>query len=163
MIMQLESLLERLTRHEVRFVVVGGVAALAQGCTLVTRDLDVCVELGTENLLRLQEALKDLNPRHRISVPSSPLLLTAAQANEFRNLYLKTDWGVLDALGEVLGLGNYAEVLSWSEEVEVAGSLIRILSLEGIIRAKQAMNRPKDRQAVRELEAIRALRQSGSQ
>ena len=45
----LEGLLERLLRHEVEFVVIGGYAAMAHGSTYVTFDVDVCTPLVRAN------------------------------------------------------------------------------------------------------------------
>jgi hypothetical protein len=64
---ELESLLERLTRARVEFVVVGGFAAVAHGVTLLTEDIDICCRLGPENLLRIQASLADLHPVHRLT------------------------------------------------------------------------------------------------
>ena len=50
----LEGLLERLVRHEVEFVVIGGYAAMAHGATYVTFDVDVCTPLTGANLERLR-------------------------------------------------------------------------------------------------------------
>jgi len=38
---ELERILERLVRHEVECVLVGGYAAMVHGVSLVTRDIDV--------------------------------------------------------------------------------------------------------------------------
>jgi hypothetical protein len=42
-----------LSRFEVEFVLVGGLAAQARGATRLTKDLDICPAWTTENLERL--------------------------------------------------------------------------------------------------------------
>src|SRR5687767_6444925 len=102
---KLSDLLARLHAERVEFVVIGGLAAVVHGVVLVTLDVDVCCRFTEENLMRIQRAVADLHPVHR-SRPDLPLQLTSEQCASLKNLYLKTDWGILDCLGEVLGLGD---------------------------------------------------------
>jgi hypothetical protein len=143
-----------LIRHRVEFVVVGGFAAVAHGVTLLTQDVDVCCRFTPENVMRLQGALSDLHPVHRMPPERPPLRLTPETAAELRNLYRETDWGQLDCLGEILGVGGYDEVLAQSVEVELPGGPCRILAIEALVRAKQAMGRDKDRETILQLRAI---------
>src|SRR5450631_2448318 len=106
----LSELTRRLIDSQVEFVLVGGFAAVAHGVTLVTSDVDICCRFSEENLMRIQKAFADLHPVHR-SRPDMPLQLTPAQSAGLKNLYLKTDLGVVDCLGEVLGVGNFDAVL----------------------------------------------------
>ncbi len=46
-----------------------------------------------DNLMRLQGALSDLHPVHRMPPERPSLQLTPETAAEFRNLSLETDWG----------------------------------------------------------------------
>ena len=105
----LSELLRRLITAEVEFVLVGGFAALAHGVTLVTRDVDICCRFTETNLMRIQRAFADLHPVHR-SRPDLPLDLTKEQCARLKNLYVKTDLGVVDCLGEILGVGDFDEV-----------------------------------------------------
>ena len=157
----LENILSRLVKHDVKFVIVGGYAAAAHGCTLVTMDADICCDMSVANLTRLQEALADIGPVHRMTPQRAPLALTREKAKGIKNLYLHTDEGQLDCLGEVKGIGDYEEVLRQSEEVELPSGKCRVLTLDGIIRAKKAMDRPRDRETVLQLEAVRERLNSG--
>lgn len=154
------SLLGRLIAHGVDFVVVGGFAAVAHGVTLLTQDIDVCCDYSPDNLLRLQEALKDLNPVHRMTPNRIPLDLTPATCRELKNLYLDTDLGQLDCLGEVSGVGPFAEVKAASIEVNLGGRKCLILSIEALIAAKQAMGRPRDAETILQLRAIQERERS---
>jgi hypothetical protein len=60
-----ETVVRRLNEHGFEFVLIGGIAALAHGATLLTFDVDVCCSFEPENLWRLQRALDGLNPVHR--------------------------------------------------------------------------------------------------
>jgi hypothetical protein len=149
---------ERLIEADVDFVIVGDYAGAVYGCTDVSQRLDICCDFSPANLLALQGALADLHPVHRMTPRRAPLELTAANAGEFKNLYLATDLGPLDCLSEIRGIGSYEQVKQASVLVEVEGRQLRVLSLDALITAKEAMNRPRDQEALRELKAVRQLR-----
>jgi hypothetical protein len=150
----LSELMRRLIESHVEFVLVGGFAAVAHGVTLVTRDVDICCRFNEANLMRIQKAFADLNPVHR-SRPDMPLELTTEQCATLKNLYLKTDIGIVDCLGEVLGVGNFDAVLQQSVEVELPYGKCRVLDIDALIRSKEAMNRDHDRITVKYLQAIK--------
>ena len=151
----LSELMRRLISSRVEFVLVGGFAAVAHGATLVTRDVDICCRFNEANLMQIQKAFADLHPVHRTR-SDLPLTLTPEQCASLKNLYLKTDLGVVDCLGEVLGVGDFEQVLKHSIEVELPQGKCRVLDIETLIRAKEAMNRDHDRITVRYLKEIQA-------
>ena len=156
----LSELTRRLVESQVEFVLVGGFAAVAHGATLVTRDVDICCRFSEANLKRIQRALSQLHPVHR-SRPDLPLDLTPEQFSSLKNLYLKTDLGVVDCLSEVRGIGDFDAAVKQSVEVELPFGHCRILDIDGLIRAKEAMNRDHDRITVRQLREIKKRQQSG--
>jgi hypothetical protein len=151
----LESLLERLVRSRVAFVVVGGFAAVAHGVSLLTEDVDVCCRFTPANLLKLQAALRDLHPVHRMTPARLPLALTPQSCVRLKNLYLDTDYGQLDCLGEVKGIGDYQSVAKCSVVVDLPFGPCRVLDIAALIRSKEAMDRPRDRAAIVQLRAIK--------
>ncbi|HEX2971609.1 MAG TPA: hypothetical protein VHP11_04720 [Tepidisphaeraceae bacterium] len=152
--------LQRLRDHAVEYVVVGGVAAILHGSSHVTEDLDICAPLDEQNLRRILDALRDLHPRFRMHPNHPPLFDDVQRLIGFRNLNLMTDWGILDILGEITGIGSYEEVSRHTTDVQLGQITVRILDLPSLIRAKRETKRPKDLRAVPELEFI--LRQSQS-
>ena len=152
----LEALLKQLVDHHVEFVIVGGYAAVAHGVTLVTQDVDICCRFNARNLLRLKRAVGDLHPVHRLTPQRLPLKLTTKNCVGLKNLCLKTDLGVLDCLGEVLGIGDYDAAKKESVTIDLEFGPCRLLSLDALIKAKEAMDRPRDKEAVIQLKAIRA-------
>lgn len=153
------ELIERLTKGGVKFVLVGDFAGVVYGCTYVTQAIDICCDFSAANLLALQEALKDLHPVHRMTPQRLGLKLTTENCAGFNNLYLDTDIGQVDCLGFVQGLGTYADIEPLSEMRDIGeGQRIRVLTIDSLIKARQAMNRPRDREAVLQLEAIRKMR-----
>jgi len=156
------ELLKRLSDHGVEYVVVGGMAGVAHGSSLVTEDLDVCSPLTPQNLSRICAALADMHPCWRMNPGHPQAPLDPARLAGFKNLYYITDQGQIDFLSEVSGVGEYDAVLRNAIPADLGGVVCKVLDLEALIAAKKALGRPKDLQAVRELEAIRErLRKSG--
>jgi hypothetical protein len=147
-------------KDDVDFVIVGAFASVVHGATLVTHDVDICCSFTSRNLLKLQRAIADLHPVHRLTPQQLPLELTPGRCRGLKNLYLKTDLGILDCLSEVLGLGNFAAVKKQSVIINMDFGKCRVLGLEALINAKRAMNRPRDREAIIQLEAIQTQRKT---
>jgi hypothetical protein len=155
----LSQLLQRLADSRVDFVVVGGFAGALHGSAIVTRDLDICAALTPGNIERLREALRDLNPRHRMTSKNLSFLQVPKPGESVSNLYLQTDWGVVDILSSVTGLGDFEAVRANSETFEISGKKFRLISLPDLVRAKESLGREKDILAAKELRAIAAMRE----
>ena len=156
----MDNLLERLVNNGVDFVIVGDFAGAVYGCTYVTQGIEICCDFSPANLLALQRTISDLEPVHRMTPGRKKLALTEQQCSQLKNLYLDTAMGQLDCLSFIDGLGDFEQVKRASELVEVEGIKICVLSLDALIKAKKSMNRPRDREAVMQLEAIKRLRRS---
>lgn len=151
------NLVKVLAQAGVDFVVVGGVAGAMHGCTCVTQDIDICCDFSPANLLLLQKAISDLHPVHRMTPSRKKLELTEKNCAQFKNLYLDTDMGQLDCLNYINGIGDYQKVKQASVIVQSGQTKLRVLNLDALLEAKKAMNRPRDQEAIRQLEAIRSL------
>jgi hypothetical protein len=149
------ELLKRLNQANVSFVLIGGFAASTYGCTLFTQDIDICCDFSPENLMRLEKALAGVHPVHRMTPGRKPLELTPENAAGLKNLYIDTDLGTLDCLGSVNGIGDFGQALKVSRKIETDGLILNILTIDALIKAKEAMRRPRDQQAVIQLKAIR--------
>ena len=57
------GLLQTLDQHRVTYIVIGGFARMIQGTEEITRDLDIVPSTRTENLRRLDAALRDLGAK----------------------------------------------------------------------------------------------------
>jgi predicted nucleotidyltransferase len=156
------DLLKRLTDHEVPFVLVGGMAATVHGSSVVTEDLDICVSFDVASLERLLRALEGLNPRNRMSPQKPPLSTNPADYVGWRNLYVVTDAGQLDLLGEITGVGPFSAVALGAIEIDLDGLRCKVMGLADLIRSKRALGRPKDLRVVAELEVVLARSRLGS-
>ncbi len=157
----LKDLVWRLQSGGVEFVLVGGFGVITHGSALMTRDVDVACRMEPDNLQRLFVSLESLRPVHRMTPQRVPFTREQAEQGGLNNLYLSTDWGQLDCLGEIKGIGGYAECFARSEALDLDGCEIRVLTLDALIEAKRAMGRPRDLHAVLELEAIRERLRAG--
>ncbi len=153
------NLLERLKKAGVDFVVVGGFAGVVHGCTYVTQDIDICCNFTHDNLMALQEAVRDLHPVHRMTPNRKAFEVDEQIEGQFKNLYLDTDIGQLDCMSFIDGLGDFSEVKRVSELHEIEKTQLSVLTLDALIRAKQAMDRPRDTEMILQLEAIRKLKE----
>jgi len=153
-----EGLLRALVSSEVEFIVIGGVAGKAHGSPRLTVDLDVVYARSAENVGRLTSALAPLRPYLRGAPPGLPFCFDAETVRRGLNFTLRTTLGDLDLLGDVAGGGGYGALLPHSRELEMFGLRCRCLELDKLIEVKRAAGRPKDLEAIAELEAIREER-----
>jgi hypothetical protein len=149
-----DALLTTLWRHEVAFIVVGGAAAIAHGSARLTQDLDIVYLRTAANLDRLAAALADHKPYLRGVPPGLPFVWDAATLARGLNFTLVTSLGDIDLLGEIPGGGSYEELSAGAVELQVFRMRCLCLSLPQLIRAKRAAGRPRDLEALAELEAI---------
>ena len=152
---KLSAMVRKLRDGQIQFVLVGGYAAVANGASLVIRDVDICCPFSKDNLQQLHNVLRDVHPRHRMTPQKLPLEITDDSSERLKKLYLETDLCVLDCLSEVAGIGRYEDVLEHSVELQTPDGSMRVMSLYALIRAKEAMNRPHDRLTVTQLPAIK--------
>jgi predicted nucleotidyltransferase len=158
-LIQLGEIIRLLRDNAVDFVVVGGTAGNAHGSARVTYDLDLVYRRSPENLERLVRALQSHNPYLRGAPPGLPFRFDVATLRRGLNFTLTTKLGDLDLLGEIAGGGNYESLEPQSRELEAFGVRFRCVTLEQLIRLKRAAGRPKDLEAIAELEALLDERQ----
>jgi len=149
------GLLELLTAAGVDFVIVGGVAAFSHGSTMVTEDLDIAAQFSAENMSRLLEALRPYAPRHALTPGKQAIVSSADELARLKNLYIWSELGRLDVLGETPPIKRYKELRDRAKRVSVTDSECMVASIGDLIAMKRALARPKDLLAVEQLEAIR--------
>ena len=139
-----------LAEHDVRYVLIGALAARLQGFPRVTADADITPARGADNLERLANALRDLDAKvFTESVPEGLKFDCSAQALARAQMWnLVTSAGRLDLAFAPSGTEGYDDLIRNALEYEVFGIRLNAASLEDIIRSKQASDRPQDRQDV---------------
>lgn len=150
----LPNLIEALSSRDVRFIVIGGIAGVAHGAARVTFDIDCVYERSPENIARLVEAITAVAPTLRGAPAGLPFRFDVSTVLAGLNFTLDTTAGPLDLFGEVAGGGDYARLLPHAEELRVFGRTCRVVSLKKLIELKRAAGRPKDFEAIAELESL---------
>ncbi|MDQ3242282.1 MAG: hypothetical protein M3Q09_00925 [Gemmatimonadota bacterium] len=148
-------LLAALHRSRVEYIIIGGVAATVHGSSRLTQDVDVCYERADANLDRIVRALRPLDPYLRGVPRGLPFRWSAATLCAGLNFTLTTVAGDIDLLGEVTGGGRYSDMIDHTIDVALFGHLTKVLSLEWLIATKRAAGRPRDLEAIAELETLR--------
>lgn len=155
---EFRALLELLIAGGVEFIIVGGVAAVALGSSRVTFDLDIVYHRTRENLDRLVPVVQALSPYPRGAPPGLPFIWDRKTVEFGLNFTLHTSLGYIDLLGEITGGGTYDDLLPHTVELNVFGTTCRCIDLDTLIRVKRAAGRPKDFEAIADLDALREER-----
>ncbi|HVL28371.1 MAG TPA: hypothetical protein VM390_09510 [Acidimicrobiales bacterium] len=160
-------ILRTLADHDVRYVLVGGIAAIVHGYSGATFDADVVPDRGDGNLRRLAAALRALDARIFAgregpgpgpggAPPEAAVLDLDEPASLLQELawYFSTVGGRLDVLLVIDGPGGFEPLAARATKVRVAGVEVAVASLADIIDSKAAAGRPKDLAALAELRRL---------
>ncbi len=157
---------EALNRHDVRYVIVGGFAAVMHGNDRTTVDLDIVVDLAPEEARKPIAALLDLGMRSR--VPVDPLLFAdAAERGRWAREKQMMVFTMLDPKGILPDVDlfiepplAFGELFGRSEILELENHATRVCSLDDLIDMKRRTGRPQDALDVENLELLRSRRRA---
>lgn len=153
-----DALVSRLAAADVDFVVVGGIAVIAQGYVRLTRDLDIVYQRSERNLDRLGDVLVDLHARLRGVSENVPFVPDGRTLRRTEILTLDTDHGWLDLLAVPPGAPPYADLRAGADMIEIAHASVPVASIGDLLAMKRAANRARDVADIEALEAIARLR-----
>jgi predicted nucleotidyltransferase len=151
-----EEMLRTLVDHDVRFVLIGGYAAVLHGSAAFTTDADICPARTPENLQRLAAAIRDMDGRIRSSSDTDGLDFACDEhfLGQMVRVNLITRYGAFDISFKPAALDNYDQLEANAVDYEIAGVVVKVASLRDIIRSKETANRPKDLQVLPHLRAL---------
>lgn len=142
--LDLRELFRALAAHDVDYLVIGGVAAQLHGRRRTTKDLDLTPAPDPENFERLAAALLALDA-HPVELGRNAPAPTAEQLQLAPIVPpLTTRHGELHILNEVPGATAYAGMHTRALTTDLDGIAVRIVSVDDLIRMKQATGRPSD-------------------
>lgn len=149
-ILDASEIFRSLARHEVDYVLIGGIAVQTHGHVRMTNDADLIPSPDPANLARLADALKALdarvlNPGHEKDEITSAMLPRATIWQ------FTTRAGGIDVMHEVPGGREFDDLRAAALEVQLAGITVPVAGLDDLIRMKEARGRNID------LEDIAAL------
>ncbi|MFT4217528.1 MAG: hypothetical protein QM619_10150 [Micropruina sp.] len=156
------GVLRVLAEHDVRFVLIGGLAAVLQGSPYPTEDVDITPEQTIRNLERLSAALTALGARvYTQSEPDGLPFSHDAESLAGSSVWnLVTNLGRLDISFVPDGTTGFADLTRSALTIAIRGTDVRVADLADVIRSKQAANRPKDQRVLMTLREILAHRKA---
>jgi hypothetical protein len=148
--------MEVLARHEVDYVLVGGVAAGLHGATRPTGDFDLCPSYQPDNLSRLVAALTDLESTYRGNWDELPPLSVESLRRMEISIWRTRagDVDVLLGIPDVAGLMGYEVLRKRSTPHEFPRFTVYIARLADIVASKRNANRNRYLSALPELDAL---------
>jgi hypothetical protein len=149
------SILHALVDRDVRFVLIGGLAAAVRGSPVITGDIDICHARDRENLERLVVVLRGLGARLREAPHEVPFELDVRSLAAGDHFTFATDLGSLDCLATPAGTDGFADLDASATDESLDGIVVRVASIDDLIRMKRAAGRRQDLIAVEWLEALR--------
>ncbi|MGD1014063.1 MAG: hypothetical protein ABR963_06715 [Acidimicrobiales bacterium] len=143
-----DEILESLERHQVLYVVIGGLAAELRGSPYVTRDVDVTPARTRENFTRLAAALRELDAKLRIPDMEEPLAIRLDEQTfgQGTTWTFVTKHGYLDIALLPDGTRGYDDLRRSATREQITDTVtIFVAALADVIRSKEAAGREKDR------------------
>lgn len=142
-----EGIVRAMDRRGVRYVLVGGFAAVIHGSPYITTDLDIVPQLEAANLGRLSQALRDLHARVWTSSEPEGLAFEhdATSLARVETWNLITDHGRLDITFRPSGTAGFDDLARDAVRLTILGIEVSVASLADVIRSKEAAGRDKDR------------------
>ena len=152
--------------YQVDYILVGGVAARVYGAARLTEDFDCLARRTRENLACVARALADLGARLRvegltdIEAKALPVRLEPETLGAMELSTWRTDAGDVDILTELPARDGtrrrYDDLAEHAVTIRIDGVHVRVAGLDDIIDSKRWANRPKDHDALPELETLAA-------
>lgn len=154
-----ERLIRALSRHRVKFILIGALAARLHGFPRLTADADITPASDRRNLERLAAALKDLDAKvYTDSIPEGLAFDRSADALKRASIWnLVTNAGRLDIAFVPAGTTGYEDLAKGAERFEAFGVRFLAASLDDIIRSKEATGRARDEDDVVILRALKRV------
>ena len=144
MLDQLQSVFASFQRNDVKYLVIGGIAAVLYGVPRATFDLDVLIEPSEENASRLLNAMMEAG-LGTASLASSDDLLS-------KEITIFTDRIRLDVLTSTPGI-VFEEAWQHRVSMNYKGQSLEVVSLTDLIASERASGREVDLEDVRILKS----------
>jgi hypothetical protein len=156
----LSALLEGLIEADIKFILVGGLAAVIQGAPVTTMDVDIVHSRSPENISKLFVFLKSIGAFYRrlddrIIEPNREDLAGMGHA------LFATRLGPLDVLAVIEEGKAYDDLIEHTIEIEFRGHVLRVLGLKTLIELKKASKNTEDKRRLPVLkETLRQLKET---
>ena len=143
MLNQLQDVFSLFQKHEVKYVVIGGIASVLHGVPRATFDLDILIEATADNAQKLLDALMESGLETAALVSAQDLL--AHEITVFK------DRVRIDVQTSTPGI-NFETAWEKRETMDYQGQIFYVISKADLIASKRAAGRKVDLEDVRLLE-----------
>jgi predicted nucleotidyltransferase len=158
------DILRTLNEHEVRYVLIGGLAAIMWGSDNITRHVDVCYDRHEQNLEALVRALRSLEAHSRGWPDGVPEFIDERSFRLGDTMTFVTKFGGFDCLSTPSGTDGYSELVQHATAMEVEdGVSVLVASIDDIILMKRTAGRVKDLNVVEGLKLLKELRRDADE
>lgn len=157
-----ENVFLALERHRVRYAVAGGVAVNLHGIPRMTADLDLVVDLESENLRRFLQSMQELGYHPRLPVPAEELLDQDKRKDwiENRNLHAFTFWNEKKPFEEVdvlLQVPQIPNIIERAVRLQIESMTLFLVQLDDLMEMKRAAGREQDHADLDALEKLKTI------
>jgi hypothetical protein len=148
-----DELLRRLVEAQVRFVLIGGLALNAWGVVRGTKDVDIAIDPGDDNVAALAALAVALNGYvHRADMVAGSRFSIASLIASGERVLLQTDLGDLDVVQGLPGVPTYAQLRERAVDAELLGVNVAVCALDDLRAMKRAAGRTRDLADLEDLE-----------
>lgn len=147
----LSAILEGLIIADVKFILVGGLAAVIQGAPVMTMDVDIVHELSEENVSKLFLFLKAVDAFYR-RPDDKKIFPEKKHISKMGHNLFSTSMGPLDVLAFIEHEKTYADLIDFCIDVDFKGYTIKVLNIKKILELKKDSEYSKDRKWLSVLE-----------
>lgn len=147
----LSAIIEGLMKADVKFILVGGLAAVVQGAPVTTMDVDIVPHRSPENVSKLYSFLTSVEaiyrrPDSKIVTPKEKDLL------EMGHAFFTTRIGPIDVLAYIEKGKTYEDLFKHTVEIMFRDRPLYVLGIKMLIELKRSSRDPKDKQRLPVLE-----------
>lgn len=151
---EVQQLLKSLAQHQVKYMLVGGIATVFHGYVRTTQDLDLWVQETSDNKRRLVAALES------VDVPGATHYETVEMIPGWSTITIGQQGFVADFMSytKAFTKEDFDDCYRRAERATFAGIPITVIHLDDLIEEKKQLGRWKDKDDVEQLKEIAAAK-----
>ena len=147
----LSAIIEGLIKADVKFILVGGLAAVVQGAPVTTMDVDIVHNRSSGNISKLFTFLRSIDATYR-RLDNKIIEPKEEDFSGMGHALFSTRLGPLDVLAFIEEGKTYEDLFEYTVAIEFRGHTIRVLDIKMLIELKRASKDSKDKQRLSVLE-----------
>lgn len=144
------KVLSSIRAHRVRALLMGGQACVFYGAAEFSRDTDLAILASSENLARLNKALKELQAEVIAVPPFQAKYFRKGHAVHFRCHHAETVGMRVDVMTKMRGVDSFPKLWTRRTTISVGETALELMSLPDLVQAKKTQ-RDKDWPMLRRL------------